>query len=463
MNKWLLSVALMLATILGVQAKTPKYVFYFIGDGMGVGAVSLTHSYGRMVLNNDTLLTMMKFPVTSLSFTHSASSPVTDSAAGGTALATGHKTKNGMVGMTADTVAVTSIATLFQSKGYGIGLITTVSPDDATPASFYAHQPYRGMYYEVGCDLANSGFEFVAGAGLRGLKNSNGNSTDLLAVLKQNKVAVVHGLEAFNRVKSEKVLLLGENPVNANEMGYVIDSISGQMSLKDMTQAGIKHLKKYSPDKFFMMVEGGSIDHAGHANDAATLVMETIGFDEALKLAYDFYLAHPEETLIVVTADHETGGLSLANRLLHYNIEPKYLQYPKMSKEAFSDLCKSMMHSRRVYTWEDMKGILTERMGLYTNIPVTEIEDAKLQKMFQEMLENRAAADEQSLYSSFNVFSVELFKYISDVCGIGWSTGDHSGAPVPVFAIGCGAEKFSAIQDNTDIPKKIMSLVIGKE
>ena len=134
MKKNIISIVFAIVIALCVQAATPKYIFYFIGDGMGVGAVSLTQNYNRMVVGNDSMLTMMKFPVTSLAFTHSASSPVTDSAAGGTALATGHKTKNGMIGMTVDTVAVTSIATQLQARGFGIGLVTTVSPDDATPS-----------------------------------------------------------------------------------------------------------------------------------------------------------------------------------------------------------------------------------------------------------------------------------------------------------------------------------------
>jgi alkaline phosphatase len=134
-----------------------------------------------------------------------------------------------------------------------------------------------------------------------------------------------------------------------------------------------------------------------------------------------------------------------------------------MSKDAFSEMCKSMMRTRMVYTWDDMKRILIERMGLYDKIPVTAEEDAKFKELFQAMLENRAAADEESLYNSYNAFSVELFKHISSVSGIGWSTGDHSAAPVPVFVIGCGAEKFSGIQDNTEIPKKIMSIALGAE
>lgn len=460
MKKLFLSFAFALSAVLSAGASAPRYIFYFIGDGMGVGAVSLTQAYNRIVIGSDSLLNMMRLPVGSLAFTHSASSPVTDSAAAGTALATGNKTKNGMIGMTPDTVPVYSIATKLHDLGYGIGLVTTVSPDDATPASFYAHQPYRGMYYEIGKDCAFSGFEFVAGAGLRGLKNKNGEPTDLLSVFEQNGVAVVHGLDSLQTVESSRVLLLGVNPVNDNEMGFVIDSIAGQMTLPDMTKVCMDHLIKNSPDRFFMMVEGGSIDHAGHANDPATLVMETIGFDNALGLAMDFYSSHPDETLIVVTADHETGGLALANRTLHYNIEPKYLKYPSLSKDAFSDVCKSILNSRMVYTWEDMKNLLSDRLGLYKHIPVNEEEDAAFQEMFQAMLENRSAADQKTLYSSFNSFSVAVFDLISRVSGAGWTTGDHSGAPVPVFAIGDGASKFSAMQDNTDIPGKIISLVL---
>ncbi|MDE6038581.1 MAG: alkaline phosphatase, partial [Paramuribaculum sp.] len=163
----ILSAALLTAA-LSLSAKAPKYIFYFIGDGMGPGAVAMTQAYNRMVLGSDSVLTMMQFPVASLAFTHSASSPVTDSAAAGTALSTGHKTNNGMLGVTPDTVAVTSIAKVLHDNGYGIGLITTVAPDDATPAAFYAHQPHRSMFYEIGCDAARSGYAFLAGASWRG-------------------------------------------------------------------------------------------------------------------------------------------------------------------------------------------------------------------------------------------------------------------------------------------------------
>ena len=131
-----------------------KYIFYFIGDGMGLNPVLAGEAFNRSVLGNDTPLLMLQFPVTSYATSHSASSDVTDSAAGGTALATGHKTRNGMVGMDADSVAVQSIASKLFNQGWGVGLVTTGAPDDATPASFYAHQPNRGMYYEIGAEAA---------------------------------------------------------------------------------------------------------------------------------------------------------------------------------------------------------------------------------------------------------------------------------------------------------------------
>ncbi len=233
------SVATFLTLLLAfaVNAAAPKYVFYFIGDGMGVGAVSLAQTYNRMVLGNSEQLNMLQMPVASLAFTHSASSPVTDSAAAGTALATGNKTNNGMLGVTPDSSAVVSIATMLHDKGFGVGLVTTVAPDDATPGAFYAHQPSRSMYYEVGRDAAASGFDFIAGANLRGLKDKNGNATDLLDVFEQNQVSVVRGLGGLQEARYSKVLLLAENNPSDNEIGLTIDSIAGAMTLPALPQA----------------------------------------------------------------------------------------------------------------------------------------------------------------------------------------------------------------------------------
>ena len=154
---------LIIATMTVANAASPKYVFYFIGDGMGMGHVMAAQSYNREVLKSDDLLLMMQFPVVSMLTTYSASSRVTDSAAAGTALATGSKTNNGMLGVTPDTVPVTSVARHLKDAGWGVGIVTTVAPDDATPGAFYAHQPSRSMAYEIDKEMAKSGYEFVQG------------------------------------------------------------------------------------------------------------------------------------------------------------------------------------------------------------------------------------------------------------------------------------------------------------
>jgi len=447
-----------LSSVSCFASQTPRYIFFFIGDGMGMGAVSLAQDYKRMVLDNDTLLTMMRFPIASAAFTHSASSPVTDSAAAGTALASGNKTNNGMLGVTPDSTAVISIAQTLHDNGFGIGLVTTVAPDDATPGAFYAHQPSRAMFYEIGKDAASSGYEFMAGANLRGLKDANGNVTDLLKVFDENKVSVVRGLSGLSDISNRKVLLLNTDTIHDNDVGFAIDSIAGVLTLPAMTKACMEHLLAYTPDRFFMMVEGGSIDHAGHANDAATVVIETLNFDNALRQAYDFYLLHPEETLIVVTADHETGGLCLGNRKLYYNIEPKYLQYQKMSKDAFNESVGMWFNSRMVITWDDMQRFLAENLGLYSHIPVEEAQDAKLREDFDLIISVRNSATQANLSHKIGAFADNVYGVVSLMSGIGWTTGNHSGAVVPVYAIGVGAEQFAPMQDNTEIPVKILRI-----
>ncbi len=450
--------SLLLGASLSLSAAAPKYIFYFIGDGMGIGAVSATQTYNRTVLGNTEPLLMLQFPVGSTAFTFSASSPVTDSAAAGTALASGHKTNNSMLGVTPDTTAVTSIARVLKDNGYGIGLVTSVCPDDATPGAFYAHQPRRSMYYEIGKEAATSGYEFIGGSNLRGTKDSNGNPNDLMKIFAENGVSVVRGLDALKTVNTRRVFLLNTDSVRVGEIGYTIDSLDNVLTLPAMTEACLDHLMKNSPDKFFMMVEGGAIDHAAHSNDAGTVVMETLNFDQALKVAYDFYLQHPTETLIVVTADHDTGGMALANSHLHYYADLSYLAHQKVSKDMFSEWCRSILKSGKPYSWPEMKQYLTDKLGFFTYIPVNEKQEAALKAKFDKTITQRKGKDQKSLYNSFNEFAVEVFDIISRVSGIGWTTGDHSGAVVPVYAIGQGAAMFSNWQDNTDIPRKIISL-----
>lgn len=446
------------ATILAAAQSAPKYIFYYIGDGMGLSPVMTAQAYNRDVLRNDKPLLMMQFPTASVCMTYSASAPITDSAAAGTALSTGTKTVNGMLGVNPDTVPLTSIARQFKDMGYGVGVVTSVAPDDATPGAFYAHVASRKMYYDIDIQAARSGYDFLAGAGLRGLADANGNPTDVEAVMAENGVQLIYGPDEINRISSEKVFLLNPRDTPNWNIGYTIDSIPGVLTLPVITQTCLDHLEKQSPDAFFMMVEGGNIDHALHANDAGAAVKEILNFNQALAIAYNFYLAHPDETLIVVTADHDTGGMSLVKDGGLGNVD-----YQRVSKEAFSDYCKSMLNSRMVYTWQDMHDYLAENLGFFTHVKVSDEQEAELKAMFDDIFEKRSqAAEQHTLYADFNAFAVKVFGIFNNAVGLAFTTTGHSGNPVPVFAVGVGAEKFKGFNNNIDIPGAIYDTVNGK-
>lgn len=440
------------------QDQGPRYIFYFIGDGMGMGPVMTAQAYNREILKNDQPLLMMQFPVVSWCMTYSASHSITDSAAAGTALSTGHKTKNGMLGMDPDTVSVTSIARQFKDAGYGVGIVTSVAPDDATPGAFYAHVPYRKMYYDIDIQAARSGYDFLAGAGLLGTVTADGDSTDVLDVMAEQGVQMIYGPDEITRINSDKVFLVNPRGTSPYNIGYTIDSIGGVLTLPLIAETCLEHLERVSPDRFFMMVEGGNIDHALHGNDGGAAVKEVLNFDQALKVAYDFYLAHPDETLILVTADHDTGGMVNVHSRTGQHMPLGVFDWQKVSKEEFSNYCKSLLRDRRVYRWEDMQEYLEQNLGLFTHIPVSEERLESLKKMFNDTFEMRNSADQKTLYASFNAFAVEVFKLVNDAAGAAFTTVGHSGNPVPVFAVGVGSDEFKGLNNNSDLPAKIRRL-----
>lgn len=444
-----------LATAPAASAAHPDYVFLFIGDGMGHGQIMAADTYLRTTTGRpDTTLTMLSLPVASLCTTYSASSPVTDSAAAGTAIATGTKTLNGMLGMAPDSTVLRSIARDFQKLGYGIGLVTTVAADDATPAAFYANVPHRGMYPEIGRQAAASGYEFIAGAGLRGFTDGKGNPTGIASEFDRYNVTIARGpaeLARAERRGDNKIIYLSPDTIRNYRVAYSIEENPTGMTLTSMTADAIAHMRRVRPNQFFIMVEGGAIDHASHANDGGAVIGEVLEFDRALKEAVDFYHRHPDRTLIVVTADHETGGMSLGNNAIGYNSLPQLLTGQRLSKDSFSDLCKTLDHP----TWPQMESILRRNFGLWETIPVNDDQTRLLRDTFTETFVIGGTEDQQTLYNRYNHFATTLFKVISDIVGLGWTTNGHSGNPVPVFAIGVGAELFSPAADNTQIVTRL--------
>ncbi len=437
----ILTVALLL-TALAVSAAGPKYIFFFIGDGMGMGPVMATQTYQRAVKGKTGYgeqLVMSQFPCAGLVTTYSASSHVTDSSAAGTALATGNKTRNYMLGMNADTLAVSSIAHELKDLGWGIGIVTDCAADDATPGAFYAHQPSRKMYYEIGKDAAYSGFDFIAGAGLRGGKDKDGKDNNLYDVLKQQGYQVLRGQDGARAVltsKSEKIMLL--NPEGYHipaAMGYVVDSVGKDgigLTLPIAMEAGLTQLQRNSPDKFFMMVENGLIDHALHANDGGAAVKQILGLDECVAIAYEFS---------------------------RYTVNPEYVDYQSISKDMFNREIQALLKSRRRYEWPEMKELLSERLGLFTKIKITEDAEKKLKKTFEETFHEGKVNDEKGLYNTSNAFTVAAMRAYNNASGWGFTTLNHSGNPVPIYAIGVGAENFARQLDNTQIPQILRRLI----
>ena len=458
-----LCVALLFSIAAMAQNGKAKYVFYFIGDGMGVNQVNGTETYlaameGRI---GTSPLCFAQFPHVGLVTTFSGTNGVTDSAAGGTALATGHKTKNGTIGMETDlSTKVKSIAEKAKAEGKAVGIATSVSVDHATPASFYAHVKDRGMYYQIGKDLIAADFDFYAGSDFLQPKGENGEK-DLYTQCQEAGYAIARGHADYRKKarKAEKMLLLQPEAASKQDntaIPYAIDRGSNDLTLQDITRAAIHFLSQKKTDGFFLMVEGGKIDWACHSNDAAATFREVLDMDEAVQVAYEFYEQHPDETLIVITADHETGGIVLGTG--EYELHTDLLKYQRQSAEAFSRML-AMQHQKegKGFTWDFVRGQLEENFGFWKHIDLNEKETAELEQAYKDFCEG-VAKDNKTLYASENIIAATARKIMARKAMVGWVSDGHSNGYVPVFAIGTGAENFDGRIDNTDIPKKIAQI-----
>lgn len=462
MKRIYLSILLFTVCVFSALAQqTPKYVFYFIGDGMGMNQVNGTETYlaaleGRIGIKP---LLFGDFPYTAFATSYSASNGITDSAAGGTALATGEKTYNGCLGMLPDSVtAVTSIADWAKKAGAAVGITTSVSVDHATPASFYAHQKDRNMYYEIGLDLVKSNFEFFAGSDF--LKPERKGESTIYELAQNAGYTIARGYKDFLKKakKSDKMIMLQTeeaSKIDRHSIPYAIDRKKGDMTLQEITRAGINFLYKKNPEKFFMMIEGGKIDWACHANDAATIYEEIVDMDNAVRVAYEFYCQHPDETLIVITADHETGGLGLGNG--DYTQKSDLLRYQRISAPEYSNHLRQLLNKYGdKITYNILKEDLKKNFGFWKDISLSELQEDQLLQAYEDIIAGRQK-DKKSMYASESAFGDLAKSILNRNAKVGWTSGAHTNGYVPVFAIGAGAEAFHGRINNTDIPK-----IIGK-
>ena len=449
--------ALFISLSLPIYSKGPKYIFFFIGDGMGFGHVEATRLFLDETKSSENLL-FLDFPIVTHAVPQSADLRITDSAAAATALATGSKTANYTVGMDSSrTYALTPISKQLKKTGRQIGIITTATIDHATPAGFYATQPDRNLYYQIGKQAAESGFDFFGGASLlKPVNNNNPQDIDLYTYFRKMGYTICNDFKNYDKsAKNGKIVLLYDT-LGTKHIPYEIDRKSGTLSLKELTQTCINRFMNNPKQGFFMMIEGGTIDWAAHSNDAATMIQETIGFNESIKVAYDFYLKHPKETLIIVTADHETGGIGLG--IKDSNLPISLLQKQKVSEENLSNILYQLKERKSSPSWEDAKEILKKNLGLWEYIPVSYSEERELMRIFDASFISKRAKDITNLYSTVGPLTNAAISLINQKAHIGWTSNNHTGAVVPVYVIGAEQEQFSGRLDNTDIPNTIRKI-----
>lgn len=452
----------LLTTTVFAQGKA-KYIFYFIGDGMGVNQVNATEMYLADAEENRIgvkPLVFTQFPVINMASTFSATHPVTDSAAAGTALATGEKTYNYAIGVDVQKQPLTSVAEMAKRSGKKVGITTSVSVDHATPSAFYAHCPDRNMYYEIVLDLIKANFDFHAGSGFFKPNTTfdKKEAPSIFPLLEEAGYTIARGYEEFKDKSStaQKMILIqqpeGTDPI---ALPYAIDQKEGDLTLTEITQSATSFLSKANKKGFFLMVEGGKIDWSCHANDAATTLREVVDFNDAIKVAYEFYKKHPKETLIVVTADHETGGLALGTG--SSSMQLKALKHQKQSLDVLSrrisELRKQKEHQ---VTWEEIKELLGETMGFWKELPI----EWKYEKMLRDSYEESFSkagnlAMEESLYTKLEPVAAKAKDVMNSIACISWASTNHSAGYIPIYAIGAGSELFKGKMDNIDIPKRI--------
>lgn len=277
------------------KAKKPKNIIFLIGDGMGVSHVfaGLTANKGHLFLEN--------FKHVGFSKTQSADSYITDSAAGGTALSTGHKTKNGAIGVDSQNKPVKTILEEAEEKGLATGLVSTSSITHATPASFIAHQAGRSMYEEIAADFLKTEIDVFIGGGIDHFSKRK-DGRNLMEELKTKGYQVKTDMKEIDKVENGKLAGLTA-PVHNGRMAE-----RGDM-LPIATKTAINILDN-NKKGFFLMVEGSQIDWGGHASSTVYVVEDMLDFDKVIGQTLDF-AEKDGETLIIVTADHETGGMAL--------------------------------------------------------------------------------------------------------------------------------------------------------
>ena len=438
-------------------AAAPKYVFVFIGDGMSTPQRLMAEDFSKRTGRGE--LAMNHLARRTETATKSANKVVTDSAAAATAIACGEKTDNGMLGMRPDGTRIESVAAVAKKAGRKVGIVTTVTIVHATPAGFYAHNRSRGDSRAIAMDLVKSGFDYFAGGGIGGWTQPKGGYFDT----NGNFVKLEEGSEAvpgidpyslwqtngYTFVKDDLAAFKALKPgrpvwcvFGESGMDYALDRDGSQPTLAEIVEKGIELLD--GPEGFFLMCEGGKVDYAGHANDAGGSVAEQLSLDDAVKVATRFAKAHPGETLIVTTGDHETGGLIRGITGAGAAFDPALLKHQRCTASKFSSILKNAQEQNAAFSFDDAMALVRENFGLGGPVPLTDADRDELKKAFEQ----KKPAE----------FAGAAKRILSAHAGLAWKSGGHTALPTMTTAEGPGSEILEGMTDNTEIGARLKGL-----
>lgn len=465
---------------------TPKYVFVFIGDGMsypqiqsaayytGKDAAGIVDVVKKSENPSDSpemkALSFYQFPIAGSASTYDATSFAPDSASTATSIFTGYKTHSSSINVdiTKKIKYRTIAEQLRDQKKYKIGVISTVNLNHATPAATYAHQASRKSNYPIGQELVSSNFEYFAGGALMDPQDKNKDKTSIYDLAKNAGYKVCFDQKSAAALKNgDKALVIAETLADSDSMSYDNDRKEGEWALRDYVRKGIEVLDNKTG--FFMMVEGGKVDWACHANDARSSIADTLALSEAVEEAISFYNKHPKETLILVTADHETGGLTIGYAGTDYNLFFRTLDSQKISYAKFdSDYVSA--YKKNGTSFESVMKDVEKLFGLKMpgadgsnkngGLVLTDYELSRIKTAYEKTIknDNNRSQMEYDIYGTYEPLTITITHILNAKSGLGWTSNSHTGLPVPVFALGAGQEEFKGFYDNTEIYKKLAKL-----
>lgn len=477
------------ATNTTYQGTAPKYVFLFIGDGMSYPQFQSAADYLAVkegakteidggILNGSKKLNFMNFPVAGSATTYDSSSFTPDSASTATSIASGKKTYSGIINVDESKTKTyeTISEKLKKQRGYKVGIVSSVTINHATPAAFYAHQASRNNYYEIGQELVKSGFDYFAGGAISKNTGNDKKQADIYEMAEKQGYKVITKQADAERLtaKDGKAIVVAEKLADSQALSFEVDRAKNEWALKDYVKKGIEVLDN---DKgFFMMVEGGKIDWACHANDATTSIHDTIAFSNAVDEAVAFYNKNPNETLILVTGDHETGGLSIGYAGTEYDTYFQYLQSQKISYAKYdSDYVAKYIQNKTKFedVLKDVKtlfGLVTSKDAAAAKTPGLVLSDYELKQLRDAYDLTLASAmnggysakanDDRYLSNGYQSkpLTVTITHILNHKAGVDFTSYSHTGIPVAVFAQGVGKDLFTGYYDNTDINKKLVAI-----